>query len=153
MARRVYFSFHSEKDFWRADQVRNSNAVAPQDMEGLFDLSEYEKAKTKGDEEVNRLIREKLKDTTVTVVLIGNETKHHPYVQYAIEQSIAQKNGLLGVYINNLKDQNGQDSPRGPVPEVPKNIEFPTYNWDGKLKMFAMLIEAAGKRSDFLRSK
>lgn len=153
MARRVYFGFHFEKDFWRANQIRNCNAIAPQDMEGFFDPSEYEKAKTKGDKEVKRLIREKLKDTTVTVVLIGTEMKHQPSVQYAIEQSIAQKNGLLGVYINHLKDQNGQDSPRGPTPEVPKNIEFPTYNWDGKLKMFAMLIEAAGKRSDFLRSK
>ncbi len=153
MARRVYFSFHVEKDLWRANQVRNCHAIAPQDTGGFFDPAEYEKAKQKGEEEVKRLIREKLKDTTVTVVLVGTETKNQSYVQYTIEQSIAQKNGLLGVYINHLKDQDGQASTIGPVPTVPPNVQFPTYKWDGKEKMFAMLIEAAGKRSDALRSR
>ncbi len=153
MARRVYFSFHVEKDLWRANQVRDCHAIAPQDIEGFFDPAEYEKAKQKGDEEIKRLIREKLKDTVVTVVLVGTDTKNQPYVQYTIEQSIAQKNGLLGVYINHLKDQDGQASTIGPVPTVPPSVQFPTYKWDGKEKMFAMLIEAAGKRSDALRSK
>ncbi len=153
MARRVYIGFHFEKDFWRANQVRNCHAIAPQDIEGFFDPAEYEKAKQKGDEEIKRLICEKLKDTAVTVVLVGTDTKNQPYVQYTIEQSMAQKNGLLGVYINHLKDQDGQASTLGPVPTVPPSVQFPTYKWDGKEKMFAMLIEAAGKRSDALRSK
>ena len=85
MARRVYFSFHFEKDLWRANQVRNCHAIAPQDMEGFFDPVEYKKANQKGDEEVKRLIHEKLKDTAVTVVLIGTETKKRPFVEYTIE--------------------------------------------------------------------
>src|SRR2546422_8025143 len=122
MARRVYFAFHFENDIWRVNQVRNSNVVAGTDLAGFFDHSEYEEAKKKGDEEIKRLIRAKLNNTTVTVVLIGAETAYRPYVKYEIEQSIARKNGLLGVYIHHLKDKDGNTSSRGPKPTVPAGI-------------------------------
>lgn len=153
MARRVYFAFHFENDIWRVNQVRNSNVVAGPDQAGFFDHSEYAEAKKKGDEEIKRLIRAKLNNTTVTVVLIGTETASRPYVKYEIEQSIARKNGLLGVYIHHLKDQNSHTSTRGPKPTVPSTVEFPTYDWDGDLTKFAKEIEAAGKRSDALRNR
>jgi hypothetical protein len=135
------------------NQVRNANVVAGPDVAGFFDHSEYEEAKRKGDEEIKRLIRAKLNNTTVTIVLIGTETAKRPYVQYEIDQSIARKNGLLGVYIHHLKDQNERTSQRGPKPAVPPIVEFPTYDWDGDLKRFAREIEAAGKRSDALRNR
>ena len=40
------------------------------------------------------------------MVLIGAETANRPWVKYEIEQSIARKNGLLGIYIHRLKDLN-----------------------------------------------
>jgi hypothetical protein len=147
----VYFAFHFENDIWRANQVRNSNVVAGTDLAGFFDHSEYEEAKKKGDEQIKRMILAKLSNTTVTVVLIGAETANRPYVKYEIEQSIARKNGLLGIYIDQLKDQAGQTSLRGPKPAVPPGVEFPAYVWDGDLPKFAREIEAAGKRSDALR--
>ncbi len=151
MARRVYFAFHFENDIWRVNQVRNSNVVAGPDLAGFFDHSEYEEAKRKGEEEVKRLIRAKLNNTTVTVVLIGTETASRPYVKYEIAQSTERRNGLLGVYIHHLKNQEGRTSPRGPQLAVPSGVEFPTYDWDGDLRRFAREIEAAGKRSDALR--
>jgi hypothetical protein len=151
MARRVYFAFHFENDIWRVNQVRNSNVVAGPDLAGFFDHSEYEEAKKKGEEEIKRLIRAKLNNTTVTVVLIGTETANRPYVKYEIAQSIARKNGLLGVYIHHLKNQAGQTSPRGPEPTVPVGIVFPTYDWDADLRRFAREIEEAGKRADAMR--
>jgi MTH538 TIR-like domain (DUF1863) len=151
MARRVFFSFHFEKDIWRANQVRNSNVVAGADIAGFFDHSEYEDAKRKGDDAVKRLILRHLENTTVTVVLIGEETGSRPWVRYEIDQSIARKNGLLGVYIHHLKDQNGLTTARGVKPSVPASIDFPAYDWDGDLHRFRNEIEAAGKRSDGLR--
>jgi|SRR6267378_2517336 len=151
MARRVFFSFHFENDIWRANQVRNSNVVAGADEAGFFDHSEYEAAKKKGEDEVKRLIRAKLIGTTVTVVLIGSETASRPYVQYEIQQSIGQKNGLLGIYIHHLEDQNGRTSNQGPKPAVPPGIAFPTYAWDRDVQGFAREIETAGKRSDAQR--
>jgi hypothetical protein len=152
MARRVFFSFHFENDIWRANQVRNSNVIAGVDVAGFFDHSEYEEAKRRGDGEIKRLIRAKLQNTTVTVVLIGSETSSRPYVQYEIEQSIARKNGMLGVYIHHLRNQYGRSSLfRGATPHVGFGVEFPTYDWDGDLSRFRNAIEAAGQRADRLR--
>jgi hypothetical protein len=152
MARRVFFSFHYSNDIWRANQVRNTNVVAGTDTAGFFDHSEYEEAKKQGSEGIKKMILKNLKNTSVTVVLIGTETANRPWVKYEIAQSIAQKNGLLGVYIHHLKDQDGNASLfRGSKPAVPADVEFPSYDWDKDLDKFRKAIEAAGKRSDALR--
>jgi hypothetical protein len=151
MARRVFFSFHFERDIWRVNQVRNSNVVAGPDRAGFYDHSEYEEAKRKGDDYVKKLTCDKLEGTSVTAVLIGRETASRPFVQYEIAQSVARKNGLLGIYIHNLEDKNGRTDTRGPKPTVPPGVDFPAYDWDGDLDRFRREIEAAGKRADALR--
>ncbi len=153
MARRVFFSFHFENDIWRANQVRNSNVVAGADEAGFFDHSEYEEAKRKGEVEIKRLIRQKLENTSVTVVLIGTETASRPYVIYEIQQSIARKNGLLGIYIHHLEGSKGRASILGPLPSVPSGVAFPAYDWDKDLDRLRREIEAAGKRSDALKGR
>ncbi|MBW7904879.1 MAG: TIR domain-containing protein [Phycisphaerae bacterium] len=151
MARRVFFSFHFERDIWRANQVRNSNVVVGPDVAGFFDHSEYEDAKKKGDEAIKRMIDRHLENTTVTVVLIGRETASRPWVQYEIQQSIARKNGLLGVQIHHLKDQTGATDYPGSTPSVPFGVQFPVYQWDGDVSRFSREIEGAGVRCDILR--
>ena len=145
MARRVFFSFHFDDDVWRGNQCRNSNVVAGTDLAGFFDHSEYEEAKKKGDDGIKAMIKKHLKDTTVTVVLIGSKTANRPWVKYEIAQSI-ERNGLLGVYIHHLKNQKGETSTKGSKPSVPDDVEFPAYDWDGDVKRFAKEIEAAAKR-------
>ena len=152
MARRVFFSFHYDRDVWRANQVRNCNVVAGTDIAGFFDHSEYEDAKKKGREGIERMINRNLKNTSVTVVLIGKETARRPWVRYEIKKSIEQDNGLLGIRINHLKNQHSEsDWWPGPTPDVPADVEFPIYDWDRDLDRFRKAIEAAGKRSDALR--
>ena len=153
MARRVFFSFHYDGDIWRANQVRNCNVVAGSDLAGFFDHSEYQEAKRKGTEGIKRMILNHLNGASVVVVLIGNQTANRPWVKYEIEQAIAQKHGLLGVQIHHLKDQNGQTSWLGSTPAVPYGVQFPIYQWDRDLARFSREIEAAGKRSDALRSR
>ena|SRR5437879_4333955 len=153
MARRTFFSFHYDNDVWRANQVRNSNVVAGSDVAGFFDHSEYEEAKKTGADGIRRMIVRHLNNTTVTVVLIGSQTATRPWVKYEIEQSIARKNGLLGIYIHHLQDKDRRTSVRGPQPSVPQSVEFPAYDWDGDLDRFRREIEAAGKRSDTLRAR
>jgi len=149
MARRVFFSFHYDRDIWRANQVRNCNVVTGADTAGFFDHSEYEEAKKKGSDGIKRMILNNLKNTSVTVVLIGTETASRPWVQYEIRESIVRKNGLLGIYIHHLKDQDGKASIfRGSKPAVPEGIELPAYDWDKDLDRFRKAIEGAGKRSD-----
>lgn len=154
MARRVFFSFHFDRDIWRANQVRNCNVVAGSDVAGFFDHSEYTEAKKTGDEGIQRMINRHLKNTSVTVVLIGAQTASRPWVRYEIRKSIEQCNGLLGIRIHHLKNQDGESEYwAGTTPSAPAGVEFPVYDWDRDLDRFRKAIEAAGKRSDALRNK
>jgi hypothetical protein len=152
MARRVFFSFHYDNDAWRASQVRGSNVVAGMDVAGFFGQSEHKDAKKKGKEAIKQMILRHLDDTSVTVVLVGTQTANRPWVKYEIEQSIARKNGLLGIRIHHLKNEQRQTGFAGPMPTIPRNVTFPMYAWDGDLDRFRQEIEAAGKRADALRS-
>ena len=152
MARRVFFSFDHDEDIWRANQVRNSNVVAGAHVAGFFDHSEYEEAGKMGKDAIQRMILGHLQDTTVTVVLIGTETANRPWVKYEIEQSIARKNGLLGIYIHHLKDSNQRPSSRGAKPVVREGVDFPAYDWDKDLDRLRKAIEAAGQRAEELRA-
>ena len=49
MARRVFFSFHYQRDVWRANVVRMSGVVIGSAAAGFHDASLWEEAKRKGD--------------------------------------------------------------------------------------------------------
>ncbi|ACL64476.1 Domain of unknown function DUF1863 [Anaeromyxobacter dehalogenans 2CP-1] len=155
MARRVYFAFHYERDIFRVNVVRNSNVVLGTTDAGFFDKSEYEEVKRKNPQEIARRLLDKMKGTSVTVVLIGRETWQRSWVAWEIEQSIANKNGLLGVYIHHVSSLGQADpsTPTPPVPAVPRGVLFPIIYWNSRdLSQFAREVEAAGQRSDSLRA-
>ena len=138
MARRVFFSFHYQRDIWRVNQVRNSYTVRPGDETANFwDNSLWEDAKLKGDAAIQKLIDDGLKNSSVTAVLIGNETYGRRWVEYEILESWKRGNGLLGIYIHELKNQDGYTDYRGKNPFL--NITWPdgrnlaqfvpTYDW------------------------
>ncbi len=131
MARRVFFSFHYERDIWRASQIRNSWVTKPsREAAGFWDAASWEEVKKKGDEAIKSWIRDQLKGTSVTVVLIGTETSSRKYVQYEIEQSLAKYNGLIGVHIHNMKDVSGRTEPKGKDPFVAMGYtNIKTYDW------------------------
>jgi hypothetical protein len=130
MARRVFFSFHYQKDVFRVNQVRNSHVVEGTAAAGFQDASLWEEAKRKGDAAIKALIDKGLGGTTVTVVLIGAETAGRKYVTYEIEKSIARGNGLFGIYIHNIKDQHGLTAPRGAAPTALLKAGAKLYDWD-----------------------
>ena len=105
MARKIFFSFHYERDSWRAGQVRNCNVVASEDQYGFIDAADWESIKKKGDAAIKGWIDDQLKNTSVTVVLIGAETASREWVQHEILRSWNRGNGILGIRIRNIKDQ------------------------------------------------
>jgi len=113
MARRVFFSFHFKNDVWRANQVRNSWVTQGKEAAGFIDSAEFEKIKKKGDAAVKKWIDEQLKNTSVTVILIGSETCDRKYVRYEVKSSYARGNAIIGVHINKLKDLHGNTSKKG----------------------------------------
>ncbi len=62
--------------------------------------------------------------TSVTCVLIGSQTAHSKWVKYEIEQSIEKQNGLIGIYIHNVKDRYGCTSRKGSRP-----LALPPFNF------------------------
>lgn len=146
MARKVFFSFHYQRDLWRANVVRNSAVVEGVSAAGFHGQSLWEETKRKGDDAVKKLIDTGLNGTTVTVVLIGAETANRKFVTYKIEKSVERGNGLLGVWINDIKDQNGRTDPRGLVPAALTKVGAPVYAYEyGKL---AERVEEAYKKAN-----
>lgn len=145
MARRVFFSFHYQRDLWRVNIVRNSAIVEGVAAAGFSDASLWEEAKRKGDTAIKRLINEGLRGTTVTAVLIGAETANRDYVTYEIQQSIACGNGLLGVRIHGLKDQNGNTDSWGSVPTALSAAGATIYTYE--YGMLGSWVEDAYKKT------
>jgi hypothetical protein len=146
MARRVFFSFHYARDLWRVNIVRNSGAIEGVSAAGFHDASLWEESTRKGDAAVKRLIDAGLDGTTATVVLIGAETASRKYVSYEVEQSIARGNGILGIRIDKLKDQDGRVDSPGPIPVILIEIGASVYTWEyGKLSEW---VDEAYKRAN-----
>ncbi len=156
MARRVFFSFHYGRDIWRANQVRNSWVTQDREAAGFFDASLWEKAKTKGQDAIERLIDGALQNTSVTVVLIGSQTAGRRYITYEIKQSFARGNAMLGVYIHRLEDMSKRTDSKGDNPfdglqttqngrTVRLSALYKTYDWvaDDGYKNFGTWVEAA----------
>ena len=109
MARRVFFSFDYDRDIWRVSQVRNCWLAKPErETAGFVDAASWEELKWKGKEAVQKWIDRELEGTSVTVVLIGYKTSSSEFVDYEIKQSRLLRKGLFGIYIHNLKDQDGK---------------------------------------------
>jgi hypothetical protein len=102
MPRHVFFSFHYKRDIFRANVVRNSWRFRGVTDAGYFDKSIWESAHARGNESLRRLISDALVGTTVTAVLIGQETFSREWVHYEIEESRRQGNGLLGIRIHDV---------------------------------------------------
>ncbi len=145
MARRVFFSFEYEHDVSRANVVRNSWVTQGKEAAGFVDAAAFEKVKKGGDTAIKKWIRDQLKGTSVTVVLVGLHTCSSKYVKYEIEQSIEKGNGLLGIDISKIKDFNGKTTDR--CDKIPKGYPFYLWNNDEGRKNLGNWIEKAAKKA------
>jgi hypothetical protein len=154
MARQTFFSFRYKKDNWRASIVRNSWVTQDRKASGFFDSAEWEEVKKKNDAAIEEWIDGQLKGTSVTVVLIGADTAGKKWIKYEIASSHKKGNGMLGIYVHNIKDKDGNVSSKGTNPfdnfKFTKSdgtvVTYPTYEWvadDGYTNMGAWIEKAA----------
>lgn len=101
MARRVFYSFHYQRDGWRASKVRNIGVV-----EGNAPASDnhWEDVKRAGDAGIRRWIDEQMANRTCTIVLVGAETADRYWVKHEIEKSWNEGKGLFGIRIHRILD-------------------------------------------------
>jgi hypothetical protein len=135
MARKAFFCFRYEPDYWRAINVRNCWTSNERTVAGFFESSEWEGVKRQSDSVIEAWIDAQLRDTSVTVVLIGLHTASSKWIAYEIKASQAQGNGMLGIYVHGIKDSKGVTTARGPNPFdalLPANAgapAYPVYDW------------------------
>jgi MTH538 TIR-like domain (DUF1863) len=138
VARRTFFSFYYKPDVTRAWVVRNSwvTKVAQGEREdaGFFDSSVFEATQREGDDALKRFLRDGLKNTTVTCVLVGAETALRRWVRYEIFRSFMRGNGLLAVRIHNIPGFNKQTTNSGADPFA--NVAFTVEGENLRFKEF-----------------
>lgn len=160
MARKAFFSFHFKNDVTRANVVRNSWVTKPNtEAAGFVDAADFEKVEREGKDAIERWIRKQLEGTSVTVVLIGSETSNRDYVKYELQQSYSRGNGMLGIYVHQIKDFAGNTSSKGSnsFGEIGKDVagnsvyfsvNYPCYDWvdnDGYANLGTWIENAAKK--------
>ena len=146
MARRVFFSFHYQRDVWRTNVVRKIGEFIGTAAAGFQDASLWEEAKRKGETAIKKLIDDNLENTSVTCVLIGAKTAGRKYINYEITQSIARGNGLLGVHIHNIENNYGNTDTMGEVPVKLASTGCKIHTWPNDHAKFAGWIEDAAPK-------
>jgi len=155
MARKVFFSFHYDRDVRRVVQVRNSWVVrAHGEAVPFYDKAEFEQVKRRAGG-IEKWIEQQLAGTSVTVVLFGAETYTRPWVRHEIKRSYELGKGLIAIDIHNVKDPQFGSDVQGKNPldywqdgqQRPFSSLFRTYNWvtDDGFNNFASWIETAAK--------
>ena len=136
MNRHCCFIFDYDNDLARAKQIDDLRLMRGTAPAGFDDVSRLQEARNAGKEAVRELIGDALSGTSATIVLIGEKTADLDYVEYAIEQSIGRKNGIVGFFVHDMPDENGNTSAKGGVPyevQAAEKLEahhYAVHDWD-----------------------
>ncbi|GAA3099860.1 TIR domain-containing protein [Rhizobium viscosum] len=136
MARKVFFSFHYDRDVRRIQQVRQSWVIRERGAaQPFYDKAEFEDAKRRVGG-IENWIEEQLSGCSVTAVLFGRETYDRPWVKHEILRSYERKMGILAIDIHSVRDPlYGTDQQgRNPLEHwsakgVPFTSIYRTYDW------------------------
>ena len=125
MARRVFFSFHFDNDYWRTQQVRQINALEGQP---LASPNAWEEVKRRGDASIEKWIDDNMTGKSCNILLIGSQTAGRKWVEYEFKKAWTDRKGVLGIHIHKLLDSHQKSSTKGRNPFSGFTID------DGKTK-------------------
>lgn len=123
MARKVFYSFHYIPDNWRASQVRNIGVV--EGNQPAKD-NDWESVKRGGDAAIQKWIDGQLEGRSCAVILIGSQTAGRKWITYEINKAWNDGKGVVGIYIHNLKNVDGEQSSKGVNP-----MDYVTFKSSG----------------------
>lgn len=158
MPRYTFFSFaYDDVKNFKVNVVRNS-WLLHNSKETFIDSSIWEKKKAINSTAVRNLINDGLHRTSVTAVLIGENTANRRWVNYEIVKSFDKGNGIFGVHLNRIKGKHQIISAKGknPLERLSFRIsvdgkrirffELQNQSW----KVFEALPEINNKKSNTL---
>lgn len=151
---RVFVSFHHALD---QDDYRQFRELFHDRAEAIVDESVQDGDIDPNDKTDNtrRIIREKyLRDTTVTVVLVGRETWQRKHVDWEIGASIRQtaassRSGLLGILLPSYSSSNRTYDPHTIPPRLWDNVECgfaKMYRWTDRADHLQAWVHEAFER-------
>lgn len=147
--RKVFFSFHYERDSRSVAQVRNSNVVQSNyETPPFYDKAEWESIQAQGDAAVCRWIDGQMRNTSVVAVLIGSQTLGRRFVKYEVDQALKLGKGLIGVTLEGINYIGGLETWTRYTTYGPfvKPNSAPIYSWtadNGRINMGHWIEEAA----------
>ena len=113
MARRVFHSFHYDRDSWRVQQVKQMGVIEGQP---LLSSNDWEAVKRGGDKATEQWIDDQMTGKSCNVILIGSKTAGRRWVEHEFKKAWTDRKGVVGVYIHNLKDKDGNQDSKGKIP-------------------------------------
>ena len=113
MKRRVFYSFHYDRDNWRAGQVRNIGVI-----EGNRPATpnDWETVKKSGDSAIEKWIANQMHGRSCTVVLVGTNTAGRKWINHEIVKSWNDGMGVVGIHIHGLENTDQKVSAKGSNP-------------------------------------
>ncbi|MGD9211457.1 MAG: TIR domain-containing protein [Desulfobacteraceae bacterium] len=136
----VFFCYDRLLDIQRAKRIKHRYEMKGGRAIGFPKPNEWKKIKKRGEQAIRYWVEDQVHFSDVTAVLIGENTSKDPVVRQAIIACHQLEKGLLGIYIHNIRSDNGRRTPQGPNPfdnfcvvkgdQKTKLSEFyPTYDW------------------------
>lgn len=141
--RQVFFSFEYKKDACRASQVRNMGKV---DESSTFSDNDWEEVKEKSDAKIREWIDSQMAKRSCLVVLIGATTSGRKWINYEIEKAYELNKGIVGIYIHNLKDSDGNQATKGSNPFY----QFYIGKESERLSKYVTCFDSAYKSSQYV---
>ena len=105
MSPRVFFCFDYQRDYARALQMREALGYPDDDVHGFFAATEVAELDRLGDVGLRGMVRDHIRHTDVTVILIGTQTAKVRWIQYAIERSVKRHNAFTGLFVHTVPDE------------------------------------------------
>lgn len=134
MKRKVFFSFHYQRDCQRVSQIRNSQIIVSNterfERTPFLDKAAFEQVKrTKG---IQNWIDENMHNTSVVVVCFGYETARRPWVKYELEKAHREGRGIVAIDMSGMKTMQGDIDPAGvnPLKTAYDSMKSPLINYD-----------------------
>lgn len=127
---KVFISYHHDNDQWAKEKLLELNSKYDIFIDGSVDTGDI--SDDLSDEEIRKKIRDEyLRDTTVTILLVGTETKNRKHIDWELYPSMydGKVNKKSGILVIQLPSTNPQYITASHGDEEKINLYQSVTNW------------------------
>ncbi len=136
----VFFCYDRLLDIQRAKRIRHRYEMKGGKAIGFPKPDEWKRILTRGSQAIRYWVEDQVNFSDVTAILIGTNTSQDPVVRQAVTTCHQLEKGMFGIYIHNIRAENGKPSPKGINPldcfcvvkgDQKTNLSeiYQTYDW------------------------